>query len=111
MLYFNKKDPSDVTIFVSDKLTIDNIKVTLKGEITKGVVELQPLFTIYNNKLTIDKSNFANLENDVYYLEVLINTDGEDKVIGADFLDVYSKSEDKAFYESYINYKQYEKHD
>jgi len=111
MLYFNKKDPSDVTIFVSDKLTIDNIKVTLKGDITKGVVELQPLFTIYNNKLTIDKSYFENLDNDIYYLEITINIDGIDKIIGADFLAVYSKSEDKAFYESYINYKQYDKHD
>lgn len=111
MLYFNKQDPSDVTIFVSDKLTIDDIKVTLKGEITKGVVELQPLFTIYNNQLTVDKSYFENLENDIYYLEVTININNTEKVIGADFLDVYSKSEDKAFYESYINYKQYEKHD
>lgn len=108
MLYFNKKDPSDVTIFVSDKLTIDNIKVTLKGEITKGVVELQPPFTVYNNQLTVDKSYFENLENDVYYLEVRINIDDTEKLIGADFLAVYSKSEDKAFYESYINYKQYE---
>lgn len=108
MLYFNKQDPSDVTIFVSDKLSFDDIKVTLKGEITKGVVEMNPLFTINNNKLTIDKSNFANLENDVYYLEVLINTDGEDKVIGADFLDVFNKKVAKTFYESYINYKQYE---
>lgn len=108
MLYFNKKDPSDVTIFVSDKLSFDEIKVTLKGDITKGVVTMQPPFTIYNNQLTIDKSNFENLDNDIYYLEVTINVDGTEKVIGADFLAVYSKSEDKAFYESYINYKQYE---
>jgi hypothetical protein len=108
MLYFNKKDPTDVTIFVSDKLTIDNIKVTLKGEITKGVVELQPPFTIYNNKLKIDKSYLENLENDVYYLEVRINIDDTEKLIGADFLDVYSKKNNKTFYESYINYKQYE---
>lgn len=111
MLYFNKKNPNDISIFVSDKMTVENIKIVLKGEITKGVVEMNPLFTINNNKLTIDKSNFANLENDVYYLEVLINTDGEDKVIGADFLDVFNKKVAKTFYESYINYKQYEKHD
>lgn len=111
MLYFNKQDPSDVTIFVSNKLTFNDIKVTLKGEITKGVVTIQPPFTIYNNQLTIDKSNFESLDNDMYYLEVTINVDDTEKLIGADFLAVYSKSEDKAFYESYINYKQYEKHD
>ena len=111
MLYFNKQDPSDVTIFVSNKLTFNDIKVTLKGKITKGVVTIQPPFTVYNNQLTVDKSYFDNLENDVYYLEVLINTDGEDKVIGADFLDVFNKKVAKTFYESYINYKQYEKHD
>lgn len=108
MLYFNKKNPNDISIFVSDKISFDSVKIVLKGEITKGVVEMQPLFTINNNKLTIDKSNFANLENDVYYLEVLINTDGEDKVIGADFLDVFNRKITKTFYESYINYKQYE---
>lgn len=111
MLYFNKKDPSDVIIFVSDKLSFDEIKVTLKGDITKGVVTMQPPFTIYNNQLTIDKSYFENLDNDIYYLEITINIDGIDKVIGADFLDVYSKKNNKTFYESYINYKQYEKHD
>ncbi len=111
MLYFNKQDPSDVIIFVSDKLSFDEIKVTLKGDITKGVVTMQPPFTIYNNQLTIDKSQFIDLENDIYYLEILINTDGEDKVIGADFLDVFNKKVAKTFYESYINYKQYEKHD
>jgi hypothetical protein len=111
MLYFNKQDPSDVIIFVSDKLSFDEIKVTLKGEVSKGVVTMQPPFTIYNNQLTIDKSQFIDLENDIYYLEILINTDGEDKVIGADFLDVFNKKVAKTFYESYINYKQYEKHD
>lgn len=111
MLYFNKQDPSDVIIFVSDKLSFDEIKVTLKGKITKGVVESQPLFTIYNNKLTVDKSYFENLENDIYYLEVTININNTEKVIGADFLDVHSKKRAKTFYESYINYKQYEKHD
>lgn len=111
MLYFNKKNPNDISIFVSDKITVENIKIVLKGEITKGVVEMNPLFTIYNNKLTIDKNYFENLENDVYYLEVRININDTEKLIGADFLDVYSKGEDKAFYESYINYKQYEKHD
>ena len=111
MLYFNKQDPSDVIIFVSDKLSFDEIKVTLKGDITKGVVTMQPPFTIYNNQLTIDKSNFESLDNDMYYLEVTINVDGTEKVIGADFLDVHSKKKAKTFYESYINYKQYEKHD
>jgi len=108
MLYFNKQDPSDVIIFVSDKLSFDEIKVTLKGDITKGVVTMQPPFTIYNNQLTIDKSNFESLDNDMYYLEVTINVDGTEKVIGADFLDVHSKKKAKTFYESYINYKQYE---
>ena len=107
MLYFNKKNPSDIIIFVSDKSKFDEIIVMLKGEVSKGVVTIQPPFAIYNNKLTIDKSYFENLVNDVYYLEVRINDDTE-KLIGADFLAVYSKSEDKAFYESYINYKQYE---
>jgi hypothetical protein len=108
MLYFNKQAPSDFIIFVSDKLSFDEIKVTLKGDITKGVVTMQPLFTIYNNQLTIDKSNFESLDNDMYYLEVTINVDGTEKVIGADFLDVHSKKKAKTFYESYINYKQYE---
>lgn len=108
MLYFNKKNPNDISIFVSDKITVENIKIVLKGEITKGVVELQPLFTIYNNQLTVDKSYFESLDNDMYYLEVTINVDGTEKVIGADFLDVHSKKKAKTFYESYINYKQYE---
>lgn len=111
MLYFNKKNPNDISIFVSDKMTVENIKIVLKGEVTKGVVTIQPLFTINNNKLTIDKSNFESLDNDMYYLEVTINIDGTEKVIGADFLDVHSKKKAKTFYESYINYKQYEKHD
>ena len=111
MLYFNKKNPSDIIIFVSDKSKFDEIIVMLKGEVSKGVVTIQPPFTIYNNKLTIDKSYLENLENDVYYLEVRITIDDTEKLIGADFLAVYSKSENKTFYESYINYKQYEKHD
>lgn len=108
MLYFNKKNPSDIIIFVSDESKFDEIIVMLKGEVSKGVVTIQPLFTINNNKLTVDKSYFENLDNDIYYLEITINIDGIDKIIGADFLDVYSKKNNKTFYESYINYKQYE---